>query len=230
VLNEMSTTELSIFTLEDPVELRRQGMRQTQIKDDVGLTFSAGLRALLRQDPDVILVGETRDTETATLMVRAALTGHLVFTSLHTNDAPSAIPRLLDMGVEPFLLPGALVGVLAQRLVRRLCERCRKPVEDVDAELAHYEVALPGDLPRALWRPGGCPVCAGTGYKGRHGIFELMILDETFHQPIIKRAGASTFVELAKQRGMKTMFDDGLRLATQGTSTIEEVLRVCRSE
>jgi type IV pilus assembly protein PilB len=230
VLNEMSTTELSIFTLEDPVELRRQGMRQTQIKDDVGLTFSAGLRALLRQDPDVILVGETRDTETATLMVRAALTGHLVFTSLHTNDAPSAIPRLLDMGVEPFLLPGALVGVLAQRLVRRLCDRCRKPVEDVDAELAHYELALPADLPRTLWRPGGCPICAGTGYKGRHGIFELMMLDETFHQPIIKRAGASTFVELAKQRGMKSMFDDGLRLATQGTSTIEEVLRVCRSE
>ncbi len=230
VLNELSTTELSVFTLEDPVELRRPGLRQTQIKEDVGLTFSAGLRALLRQDPDVILVGETRDTETATLMVRAALTGHLVFTTLHTNDAPSAIPRLLDMGVEPFLLPGALVGVLAQRLVRRLCERCRKPVEDVDAELERCEVTLPPDLPRALWKPVGCPVCGGSGYKGRHGIFELMMLDETFHQPIIKRAGASTFVELAKQRGMKTMFEDGLRLATQGTTTVEEVLRVARSE
>jgi type IV pilus assembly protein PilB len=230
VLNELSTTELSIFTLEDPVELRRQGMRQTQIKDDVGLTFSAGLRALLRQDPDVILVGETRDTETATLMVRAALTGHLVFTTLHTNDAPSAIPRLLDMGVEPFLLPGSLLGVLAQRLVRRLCDRCRKPVTDVDAELAHYEVKLPADLPRQLWRPTGCPACSGSGYKGRHGIFELMLLDDSFHAPIIKRAGANTFVELARARGMKSMFEDGLRLATSGLSTVEEVLRVARAD
>ncbi len=228
VLNEISSTELSIFTLEDPVEIRMSGVRQTQIREDVGLTFSAGLRALLRQDPDVILVGETRDVETAQLMIRAALTGHLVFSTLHTNDAPGAIPRLLDMGVEPFLLPDSLLAVLAQRLVRKLCPRCREPLPDPGRVFEELKVAPLPHLPLALWRSKGCEACNSTGFKGRQGIFELMMLDGRFHEPIIRRAGAHEFARLAREGGMKTMFEDGLRLAMEGTTTIQELLRVTR--
>lgn len=228
VLNEISSTELSIFTLEDPVEIRMPGIRQTQIKDDVGLTFSAGLRSLLRQDPDVILVGETRDVETAQLMIRAALTGHLVFSTLHTNDAPGAIPRLLDMGVEPFLLPDSLLAVLAQRLVRKLCPKCKEPIDDPARVFEELKVSPPANAPMSLWRSVGCPACNGTGFKGRQGIFELMMLDGRFHDPIVRRAGAHEFARLAIEGGMIPMFEDGLRVATAGTTTIQELLRVTR--
>jgi type IV pilus assembly protein PilB len=228
VLNEISSVELSIFTLEDPVEIRMPGIRQTQIKEDVGLTFSAGLRSLLRQDPDVILVGETRDVETAQLMIRAALTGHLVFSTLHTNDAPGAIPRLLDMGVEPFLLPDSLLGVLAQRLVRRLCPRCREPVSDPAKVFDELGVKVPLNQEPRLWRSVGCEACNGTGFKGRQGIFELMMLDHRFHEPIVRRSGAHEFARLAQEGGMATMFDDGLRVAMEGNTTIQELLRVTR--
>ncbi len=228
VLNEISSTELSIFTLEDPVEIRMAGIRQTQIKDDVGLTFSAGLRSLLRQDPDVILVGETRDVETAQLMIRAALTGHMVFSTLHTNDAPGAIPRLLDMGVEPFLLPDALLAVLAQRLVRKLCARCKEPLPDPERVFAEMNVPAPAGAPLRLWRSVGCPACNGTGFKGRQGIFELMMVDDRFHDPIVRRAGAHEFAHLAREGGMVPMFDDGVRLALEGTTTVQELLRVTR--
>lgn len=228
VLNEISSVELSIFTLEDPVEIRMPGIRQTQIKEDVGLTFSAGLRSLLRQDPDVILVGETRDVETAQLMIRAALTGHLVFSTLHTNDAPGAIPRLLDMGVEPFLLPDSLLAVLAQRLVRRLCPRCREPIADPARVFDELGVPIPAQKEPRLWRSVGCDACNGTGFKGRQGIFELMMLDHRFHEPIVRRAGAHEFARLAHEGGMPTMFDDGLRVAMEGNTTIQELLRVTR--
>jgi type IV pilus assembly protein PilB len=228
VLNEISSTELSIFTLEDPVEIRMQGVRQTQVKEEVGLTFSAGLRSLLRQDPDVILVGETRDAETAQLMVRAALTGHLVFSTLHTNDAPGAIPRLLDMGVEPFLLPDSLLAVLAQRLVRRLCPKCRQPVADPQKTFDELGVQPPAHLPLRLWQNGECEICNHSGFKGRQGIFELMQLDHRFHDPIVRRCGAHEFAKLAREAGMKTMFDDGLRVAMEGNTTIQELLRVTR--
>lgn len=230
ILDEISTPDLSVFTLEDPVEFRRPGLRQTQIKEDVGLTFSAGLRALLRQDPDVILVGETRDTETATLMVRAALTGHLVFTTLHTNDAPGAIPRLVDMGVEPYLLPSALVGVLAQRLVRRLCKVCREPIHNALAEFDQAKVTVPDGHPVRLWRGAGCSACNNSGYKGRQGVFELMLIDETYHQAIVGRASTSEFHRLAKWHGMRTMFEDGVIRATEGVTTLDELLRVTRNE
>jgi type IV pilus assembly protein PilB len=227
VLQEVSTMEVSTFTLEDPIEYRMPLVRQTQIREEVGLTFSDGLRALLRQDPDIILVGETRDTETAQLMVRAALTGHLVFSSLHTNDAPGAIPRLLDMGVDPFLLPATLLAVLAQRLVRTICEHCKEEVKDPEPIFERLKVDLPGDAtPQRLWRGAGCSECNQTGYKGRMGVYELMVLDERFHDPILRRAGAPEYLRLAREKGMRTMFEDGVLKALRGTTTIEELLRV----
>jgi type IV pilus assembly protein PilB len=228
ILHEICTSDVSIFTLEDPVEFRMNGIRQTQIKEEVGLTFSTGLRALLRQDPDVILVGETRDTETAQLMVRAALTGHLVFSTLHTNDAPGAIPRLVDMGVEPYLLPDSLLAVLAQRLVRRICERCREPVPSPEKAFERLEIDLPTSGPLQLWRGVGCPVCKQSGYRGRQGIFELMTLDDRFHDAIVHRSGAPEYYRIAREGGMLTMFEDGVRRATLGTTTLEEVLHVTR--
>jgi type II secretory ATPase GspE/PulE/Tfp pilus assembly ATPase PilB-like protein len=228
VLQEVATGEVSTFTLEDPIEYRMPLVRQTQVKEEIGLTFSAGLRALLRQDPDIILVGETRDTETAQLMVRAALTGHLVFSTLHTNDSAGAIPRLVDMGVEPYLLPACLIGVLAQRLVRTLCPKCKEAIEQPEKVFEGLKVPPPPDVPLRLWRSKGCPECKETGYRGRQGVFELMILDERYHDPIVRRAGAPEYVRLARERGMRTMFEDGLLKAVQGLTTIEEVMRVTR--
>src|SRR5437667_2685765 len=164
VLQEVATMQVSTFTLEDPIEFRMPVVRQTQIKEDVGLTFSAGLRALLRQDPDIILVGETRDQETAQLMVRAALTGHLVFSTLHTNDAPGAIPRLIDMGVEPYLLPASLIAILAQRLVRSICDKCREPLKNPEKVFDELKLQPPEGLPLQLWRGAGCSACKQTGY------------------------------------------------------------------
>ena len=230
ILREVASPEWSVFTLEDPVEYAMAGVRQTQIKEDIGLTFSSGLRTLLRQDPDIILVGETRDTETAQLMVRAALTGHLVFTTLHTNDAPGAIPRLLDMGVEPYLLPESLVGVLAQRLVRQICPECREPVEHPETVFANLKLEVPGGEPPQLFRGRGCLACNASGYKGRQAVFELMMLDGRFHEPIVKRSGAPEFMRLAREGGMKTMFEDGLRRVLLGTTTMEELLRATRME
>jgi type IV pilus assembly protein PilB len=227
VLHEVSTMDVSTFTLEDPIEYRMPLVRQTQIKEDIGLTFSNGLRALLRQDPDIILVGETRDTETAQLMVRAALTGHLVFSTLHTNDAPGAIPRLLDMGVDAFLLPASLLAVLAQRLVRTICEHCKEEVKNPELVFERLKVQPPpGEGPVRLWRGAGCAECNRSGYKGRGGIFELMTVDERFHDPILRRSGAPEYLRLAQERGMRTMFEDGLRKAMQGFTTVEELLRV----
>jgi type IV pilus assembly protein PilB len=228
VLNEINQPDLSIFTLEDPVEMPLAGIRQTQIREEVGLTFSSALRSLLRQDPDVILVGETRDTETATLMVRASLTGHLVFSTLHTNDAPGAIPRLIDMGVEPYLLPSSLVAIVAQRLVRRLCPNCREPLVDPEATFVKLRIKPPAGAEPTLWRAVGCDHCHGSGYRGRQAVFEIMTLDERFHAPIIRRAPHSEFVRLAHESGMVSMFDDGLRRAVQGATTLEELLRVAR--
>lgn len=228
ILREVCTGERSIFTLEDPIEYRMQGVRQTQIREEVGLTFSAVLRALLRQDPDIMLIGETRDTETAQLMVRAALTGHLVFTTLHTNNAAGAIPRLIDMGVEPYLLPDSLIGVLAQRLVRKLCSHCQQLMDNPEEVLQDLGITPPEGQTVQLWTPGGCLRCGNTGYRGRQGIFELMMMDSRFHQPIVRRAGAPEFMRLAKEGGMRTMFEDGIRQALLGVTTVQEVLRVTR--
>jgi type II secretory ATPase GspE/PulE/Tfp pilus assembly ATPase PilB-like protein len=229
VLQEVSTMDVSTFTLEDPIEYRMPLVRQTQVHEEAGLTFSNGLRALLRQDPDIILVGETRDTETAQLMVRAALTGHLVFSTLHTNDAPGAIPRLLDMGVDAFLLPASLLAVLGQRLIRTICPKCKEEVSNPEKVFNELKITPPAtNGPLKLFRGRGCPHCNQSGYKGRIGIYELMIVDERFHDPIIRRAGAPEFLRLAEERGMKSMFEDGVIKATQGVTTVEELLRVTR--
>jgi len=229
MLQEVSTMDVSTFTLEDPIEYRMSLVRQTQINEEAGLSFSSGLRALLRQDPDIILVGETRDTETAQLMVRAALTGHLVFSTLHTNDAPGSIPRLIDMGVDAFLLPASLLAVLGQRLVRTICPNCREEVKNPERVFEELRVSPPvGPGPLQLWRGAGCSACNRSGYKGRVGIYELMLLDEDFHDPILRRSGAPDFMRMAREKGMRTMFDDGLLKVVQGMTTVEELLRVTR--
>jgi len=224
-LNSVNRLERSVFTLEDPIEYRLPHIRQTQINEKIGLTFSAGLRTLLRQDPDVILVGETRDKDTAQLMVRAALTGHLVFSSLHTNDSCSAIPRLIDLGVEPFLLPATLRVVIAQRLVRRLCPVCREPVENPAEHLAAFDLEAPEDEAVTVFRPRGCPECQGQGYRGRIAIFELLSIDDDFH-PLLHKGNAEDIRDLAQKKGMSQLFNDGLRRAYAGLTSIEEVFRV----
>ncbi|MEZ0274625.1 MAG: GspE/PulE family protein [Roseimicrobium sp.] len=232
ILEELNTVEASIFTLEDPVEYQLQMIRQTQIRDAVGMSFGNGLRALLRQDPDILLVGETRDTETAQLMVRAALTGHLVFSTLHTNDAAGSIPRLVDMGVEPYLLPTALLAVIAQRLVRTICKECKEEIPNPELAFKglNMEMPMPTDGPVKLWKGRGCGKCKNSGYKGRLGIYELLVNDERFHLPIANRAGASEYFRIAREGGMVTMFEDGMIKALKGLTTVEEVVRVTRTE
>jgi type IV pilus assembly protein PilB len=225
-LSLIDGTENSIFTLEDPVEYQLPLVRQTQVNETVALTFAEGLRTLLRQDPDVILVGETRDTETAQLMIRAALTGHLVFSTLHTNDAIGAIPRLIDLGVEPYLLPPTLIGVLAQRLVRRLCPKCRNPLANPAAKLAGMSNILPTDLPPSLWDATGCVECHHTGYRGRIGIHEFLPMDPSFQPAIVNGLDMQKLQQLAKDRGFRPMFQDGIYKALRGQTTVEEVLRV----
>jgi type IV pilus assembly protein PilB len=227
-LSLIDGTENSIFTLEDPVEYQLPLVRQTQINETIGLTFAEGLRNLLRQDPDVILVGETRDRETAQLMVRAALTGHLVFSTLHTNDAIGAIPRLVDMGVEPYLLASTLAGVLAQRLVRRLCPHCRGLVADPEAKLAALKLTAPQDLPPSLWMGAGCEECGHTGYRGRMGIYEYLSIDPSFHSAITPVVDVPKLRELARNRGFRSMTEDGLNKALRGQTAIEEVLHTTR--
>jgi type II secretory ATPase GspE/PulE/Tfp pilus assembly ATPase PilB-like protein len=223
-LNSVNRLERGVFTLEDPIEYRLLHIRQTQINDKIGLSFGSGLRTLLRQDPDVLLVGETRDSETAQLMVRAALTGHLVFSSLHTNDSFGAIPRLIDLGVEPFLLPATLHLVIAQRLVRRLCPACREPVANPCDHLRSFGLAVPDEKP-SLWKARGCPLCRQQGFSGRQAIFELLAIDEEYH-PALQKGDVGRMKEIARSRKMPLLFDDGLRRACAGETSIEEVFRV----
>jgi type IV pilus assembly protein PilB len=225
-LSKLPAQERSIFTLEDPVEFHLPLVRQTQVTERIGLTFAVGLRTLLRQDPDIILVGETRDQETAELMVRAALTGHLVMSTLHTNDALGAIPRLIDLGIPPYLLPACLLGVLSQRLVRLLCENCKQPVEDPEPIFANLPVPMPEDWPRTLWRPVGCERCRKTGYRGRLSILELLILDDDFFKVILQGQDPVLLKKVAHEKGFRTMFLDGLLKAVHGRTTLEEVHRV----
>ena len=224
-LNAVNRLERAVFTLEDPIEYRLPHIRQTQVAEKIGLSFSSGLRTLLRQDPDVLLVGETRDKETAQLMVRAALTGHLVFSSLHTNDSFSAIPRLIDLGVEPFLLPATLHMIVAQRLVRRLCPVCRQRVTDPGAHLRSFNLPVPADTEPVLWKPAGCPECRQQGYRGRVAIFEVLVLDEDYH-PLLHTGNAEKIKALAREKGMPLLFDDGIRRAYTGDTSLEEVFRI----
>ncbi len=228
LLGQVDAMQLSVFTLEDPIEYGLPLIRQTQVKPDLGLTFAAGLRALLRQDPDVILLGEIRDLETAQLAVRAALTGHLLLSTLHTNDAIGAIPRLVDMGIEPYLLTSALAAVVGQRLVRRICSGCKQAVADPDAEFERLRNVLGNLTPGPLWTGAGCTVCRNSGYRGRLAIYEVLIIDERFHAPILKGAELAELRRLAATSSMQTMIEDGLDKAKAGLTTLDELVRVVR--
>jgi len=223
-LRELNDVRVKILTSEDPVEYDIDGMIQVQINADIGLTFARCLRHFLRQDPDIILVGEIRDLETGQIAVQASLTGHMVFSTLHTNDAPSAIARLLDLGLEPFLITATLEAVVAQRLVRCICPRCKEeftPTEEMLLELQLRPTEVEG---RTFFRGAGCDFCRGTGYSGRTGIYEIMLLDDEIRDLIMKNASTNSIREAARRRGMRTLRDAGLLTIYDGTTTIEEVV------
>lgn len=220
-LREIHDGSRNILTVEDPVEYHIEGISQTQVRPEIGLTFAAGLRSILRQDPDIVMVGEIRDAETAKIAVQAALTGHLVLSTLHTNDAPSAAARLIDMGVEPYLLASVLRAVLAQRLVRVLCPTCKVPAQG-DAESARLLGLAPTE---AVFGPGGCDACRGIGYLGRTGLFELMLADERVRELIHAEAPADELRQAAERAGMTTLLEDGREKVRDGVTSVEEVLR-----
>jgi general secretion pathway protein E len=228
-LQEIKSPERKIITIEDPVEYQIPGVIQIQVKPQIGLTFASGLRSIVRQDPDVILVGEIRDRETAEIAIHSALTGHMVLSTLHTNDAAGAVTRLLEMGVEEYLLPSVLMGVLAQRLVRTICDACSAPRE-VPQALREEVLRETGSFPEGDLRVGrGCEACAGTGYRGRSGIFELLPVTEGVKGLILSRADSGAIREKAVGEGMRLLREDGWEKVRRGVTTIEEVLRVTRT-
>jgi type IV pilus assembly protein PilB len=226
-LNVVNRPEVNIITVEDPVEYRLPGINQVQVNPKAGLSFAAALRSILRSDPDIVLIGEIRDHETAQIAVEASLTGHLVLSTLHTNDAPSAITRLTEMGIEPFLVGSAVDCVLAQRLARRLCSKCKEPYEPSAEQLAGI-----GYVPRSedpaptFYRPVGCANCARTGYKGRLALHEVMAMDERIERLTVERASATTIGEAAVANHMRLLREDGLRKAALGITSIDEIFRV----
>jgi type IV pilus assembly protein PilB len=223
-LREINRIEYKIITTEDPVEYDIPGIIQVSIRPKIDLTFARALRHILRQDPDIIMVGEIRDLETAEIAIHASLTGHLVFSTLHTNDAPSAVARLVDMGVEPYLVSSTLAAVLAQRLVRVICPSCKQPYKATEAELSDLGIEYKGQE-ITFFRGQGCNECKGTGFKGRTGIFELLLVDEAFRELIIARESSSVLKAKARQTGMKTLKEDGIEKILSGVTTVEEVLR-----
>ena len=226
-LQKINAVEDKIITIEDPVEYHLGGIKQIQVNARTGLTFAGGLRAILRHDPDIIMVGEIRDLETAEIAIQSALTGHLVFSTLHTNDAPSALTRLIDMGLEPFLVASTIEGLMAQRLVRRVCSACKEELKPKDAE---FEAgALPEDV-RAFWRGRGCPECRGTGYRGRQGVFELVVLNDDIRELVLKHAGSGPVKRACIKAGMRTLRDDGWDRVRAGIATPEEVIRITKAD
>ena len=223
-LERINSPEKKIITIEDPVEYRLTGVTQMQVKPGIGLTFARGLRHIVRQDPDVVLVGEIRDRETAEIAVHAALTGHLVFSTLHTNDAAGAVTRLLEMGIEDYLLASAVMGILAQRLVRLICPECKTSI--TSTATLEVEGGIPVDLQGQEFVGRGCPACAQTGYQGRSGIYELLPVDEPVRQLILKQADAVAIRQAAINQGMQTMAEDGWHKVARGLTTTQEVLRV----
>ncbi|MFZ9839022.1 MAG: GspE/PulE family protein, partial [Opitutaceae bacterium] len=223
-LQEINDAERKIVTIEDPIEYQLRGVNQIQVSEKSGLTFARGLRSILRHDPDVILIGEIRDQETAQIAVQASLTGHLVFSTLHTNDAPGALTRLVDMGVEPYLVASSLEAVLAQRLVRLLCPRC-KAVDDSPAARAYRgRIGIPDETP--IYRAVGCRECRQTGFHGRQAIFEWMDTSNEIRQLILQNASTDVIRDAARRAGMTTLAEDGRRLVREGRTTIEEILSV----
>jgi general secretion pathway protein E len=216
-LKRINQTDKKIITIEDPVEYQMDGINQIHVNPQIGLTFAAGLRHIVRQDPDVIMVGEIRDRETADIAIRSALTGHFVYSTLHTNDAPSAVTRLTDMGVEHYLITSSLVAVLAQRLVRVICPQCKAPA---GTRMTPEGETIP------VFKGTGCEYCFGTGYRGRVGIFELMELNEEIRRVIMDRADAGVITAAARKNGMRNLREDGWMKVRAGVTTAQEVLRV----
>jgi type II secretory ATPase GspE/PulE/Tfp pilus assembly ATPase PilB-like protein len=218
ILQELAKPSVNVITVEDPVEYDLPGVAQIQVNEKAGMTFSSALRSILRQDPDIVMIGEMRDFDTAHIGVQASLTGHLVLSTLHTNDSISAVARLADMGVEPYLVAGSLVGVVAQRLVRRLCPHCRQEVP-VPSILAKNGV-------KKAWGPSGCPNCSGTGYRGRVGIYEQLVIDDDLREAIARNAPAAEMRALAEPQGFRTLWEIGLSLVEKGATSPEELIRV----
>jgi type II secretory ATPase GspE/PulE/Tfp pilus assembly ATPase PilB-like protein len=225
-LATISDPSLNIITIEDPVEYRLKQIRQTQVNPQAGVTFASGLRAILRQDPDVIMVGEIRDLETAQMAARAALTGHLVFSTLHTNDAPGAVTRLVDIGVEPFLISSGVAGVLAQRLARTICTACKEPFVPPLELLEQFGIAKRAKG-RNFYRGRGCQACRFSGYRGRIGIYELLLISDSLRDLINEKRSATEIRKAALNNGdLRTLFRDGVEKAAKGITTLEEISRI----
>jgi general secretion pathway protein E len=228
-LTHINAPDKNIITVEDPVEYQLVGVGQMQVNPKINLTFAAGLRSILRQDPDIIMIGEIRDRETAEIAIHASLTGHLVFSTLHTNDAASAATRLIDMGIEPFLVASSVVAVLAQRLLRQVCTDCKQPYYPADEELIRLGIVPPKVRP-TFYRGVGCPACSQTGYRGRTGIFELLVLDDEIRRLIGNKADAATIRQAAMAKGMVVLKDEGAEKVFQGVTTTEELMRITQQE
>jgi general secretion pathway protein E len=228
-LNRINSSDKNIITIEDPIEYQLKGIGQIQVNPKINLTFASGLRSILRQDPDVIMVGEIRDTETAEIAIHASLTGHLVFSTLHTNDSAGAITRLLDMGIEPFLVSSSVVAIVAQRLVRLICAECRTPYHPTAEEL--NKLGMKKNSPDLLFYRGkGCPHCMNTGYRGRSGIYEVLMLDDELRNMILSKMDSGRIKAKAVSKGMVPLREDGARRVASGATTTEEVLRVTQEE
>ena len=229
-LSNLDSEQLKVITVEDPVEYQLEGINQIPVQSQIDLTFARALRAILRQDPDIIMIGEMRDTETAQIAVQAALTGHLVLSTLHTNTAAGAITRLEDMGVERFLITAAVNGVLSQRLIRRLCDHCKTPVVLDEVLLASTGLRQFMSVGDTIYEPSGCEKCNGLGYRGRLAIHELFVLDNAIQHAVLEGSDSNTLRELARSKGMHTLYEDGLRKVAAGQSSVDEVLRVTQDQ
>jgi general secretion pathway protein E len=244
-LSQINAPDKNIITVEDPVEYQLQGISQMQVNPKIELTFASGLRSILRQDPDVIMIGEIRDLETAEIAIHASLTGHLVFSTLHTNDAAGAVTRLIDMGIEPFLVASSVVAIIAQRLVRQVCLACRQQYAPTDEELirlgvggqshapasaGHDPPPFPGCERTTLYRGVGCAACTQTGYRGRSGIYEFLLVDDEVRKLIAAKADSATIQRAAVAKGMSTLRQEGAAKVLQGLTTTEEVVRITQQE
>jgi general secretion pathway protein E len=228
-LSTINRPEINIITIEDPIEYQIDGVGQIQVNPKIDLTFAAGLRSIVRQDPDVILIGEIRDRETAEIAIQSSLTGHLVFSTLHTNDAASSVTRLIDMGIEPFLVTSSIVAIIAQRLVRVLCPHCKEIYTPDEETLANLDLNQSVLRDNTFYRKKGCNLCMQTGFHGRSAIFEIMIVDDNIKRLVLKTSDATQINELAIKQGMITLRQDGIQKVMAGITTTEEVLRVTRS-
>jgi general secretion pathway protein E len=227
-LSSINSPEVNIITIEDPIEYQIDGIGQIQVNPKIDLTFAQGLRSIVRQDPDVILIGEIRDRETAEIAIQSSLTGHLVFSTLHTNDASSAVTRLIDMGIEPFLVTSSVMAIIAQRLVRKLCPKCKEAYIPDAESLVNLGLDMQQVNGRPFYRKVGCASCMNTGYRGREAIFEILELDDPIKRLILKTSDANQINELAMKRGMTNLLSDGAAKVLAGLTTIEEVFRVTR--